>query len=132
MSIGTNYIFDPSKEELAVAEAVVAISVGSTEPEGKGTKKGMNLKLLALRTIDPPSRLTTPGIPNALNNVATGDRPLPPDEAFAAREGTEEKGVWNPPRGGMKRGVLAAIIKAVVEKGGVGEEVMEGLLGVEL
>ncbi|TID21833.1 putative 3 exoribonuclease family protein [Venturia nashicola] len=129
MSIGTNYIFDPSKEELAVAEAVVAISVGSTESEGKGN---MDLKLLALRTIDPPSRLTTPGIPNSLNNVATGDRPLPPDEAFAAREGTEEKGVWNPPRGGMKRGVLAAILKAVVKKGGIGEEVMEGLLGVEL
>lgn len=129
MTIGTNYIFDPSKEELAVAEAVVAISVGSIVSEGK---KDTELKLLALRTIDPPSRLTTPGIPNALNNVATGDRPLPPDEAFAAREGTEEKGVWNPPRGGMKRGILAAIIKAVVEKGGVGEDVMDGLLGVEL
>ncbi|KAE9980910.1 hypothetical protein BLS_008100 [Venturia inaequalis] len=129
MSIGRNYIFDPSKEELAVAEAVMAISVGSNELEGG---KSTDLKLLALRTIDPPSRLTTPGIPNALNNVATGDRPLPPDEAFAAREGTDEKGVWNPPRGGMKRGVLAAIITAVVEKGGVGEEVMEGLLGVEL
>lgn len=129
MSIGRNHIFDPSKEELAVAEAVMAISVGSNELEGG---KSTDLKLLALRTIDPPSRLTTPGIPNALNNVATGDRPLPPDEAFAAREGTDEKGVWNPPRGGMKRGVLAAIITAVVEKGGVGEEVMEGLLGVEL
>ncbi|QDS74643.1 hypothetical protein FKW77_009251 [Venturia effusa] len=128
MSIGTNYIFDPSKEELAVAEAVVAISVGSTGSE----EKEMKLKLLALRTIDPPSRLTTPGIPNALNNVATGNRPLPPDEAFAAREGTEEKGVWNPPRGGMRRGVIAAIIQAVVEKGGAGEEVMEGLLRVEL
>lgn len=133
MSIGTNYIFDPSKEELAVAEAVVAISVGSTVQEGKkSTGKEMDLKLLAIRTIDPPSRLTTPGTPNALNNVAKGDRLLPPDEAFAAREGTEEKGVWNPPRGGIKRGVLTSIIKAVVEKGGVGEEVMEGLLGVEL
>lgn len=131
MSIGTNYIFDPSKEELAVAEAVIAISVGLVE-EGKSLRKGIDLKLLALRTIDPPSRLTTPGIPNALNNAATGDRPLPPGEAFAAREGTVESGVWNPPRGGMKRAVLTAIIKAVVEKGGVGEEVMEGLLRVEL
>jgi exosome complex component RRP42 len=134
MSVGNNYVFDPSKEELAVAEAVVAVSVGSTEEsvKAKNKDKGMNLKLLALRTVDPPSRLTTPGIPNALNNVATGDRPLPLDEAFAAREGTDEKGVWNPPRGGMKRSVLAAVIKAVVEKGGVGEEVMEGLLDVKL
>jgi exosome complex component RRP42 len=133
MTVGNNYIFDPSKEELAVAEAVIAVSVGLAEEQAKKPEtEGMILKLLALRTVDPPSRLTTPGIPNALNNVATGDRPLPPDEAFAAREGTEEKGVWNPPRGGMKRGVLAAIIKTVVEKGGVGEEVMEGLLGVEL
>jgi exosome complex component RRP42 len=145
MSIGSNYIFDPSKEELAVAESVVAISAGLTEDssirtKGKGKEKrnakdkakGEGLRLLALRTIDPPSRLTPPGIPNALNNVATGLAPLRPDEAFAAREGTEEKGVWNPPRGGMKRGVLTSIIKAVVEAGGVGDEVMEGLLGVEL
>jgi len=127
MSVGSNFIFDPSKEELAVAESVLALSAGISD----ATKPDKGLRLLSIRTIDPPSRLTPPGIPNSLNNVATGVAPLPPDEAFAAREGTEERGVWNPPRGGMKRGVLGQIIKAVLAPGGVAEEVMDGLIHVE-
>jgi exosome complex component RRP42 len=125
VTVGSNFIFDPSKEELAVAEAVMALSAGTSNTSKK------NLRLLAMRTVDPPSRLTPPGIPNALNS-ASGSAPLPSEEAFAAREGTDERGVWNPPRGGMKRGVLAAIIKAVIDPGGVAEEVMDGLTHVEV
>jgi exosome complex component RRP42 len=128
IAVGPNFIFDPSKEELAVAEAVIALSAG-TANSATGDN---NLRLLSIRTIDPPSRLTPPGIPNALNSAATGSAPLPPDEQFAAREGTDELGVWNPPRGGMKRAVLAGIIKAVIEPGGVAQEVMDGLIHVEV
>lgn len=39
------------------------------------------------------------------------------------------QGVWNPPRGGMKRGLVAGVVKSVVEEGGVGEEVLEALEG---
>jgi exosome complex component RRP42 len=129
MSVGSNFIFDPSKEELAVAEAVVAVSAGAADAAAANASE--NLRLLSLRTIDPPSRLSPPGLPNALNHVAMGTQPLPPLEAFAARESTQDKGVWNPPRGGMKRQVVGQIIKAVLEPGGVAEEVMEGLINVE-
>lgn len=124
MSVGSNFVFDPSREELAVAEAVVAVSAGASAD-------GQSLRLLSLRTIDPPSRLSPPGLPNSLNHIAMGTAPLPPLEAFAARESTQDKGVWNPPRGGMKRQVVSQIIKAVLESGGVAEEVMEGLISVE-
>ncbi|KAI7207521.1 hypothetical protein KC333_g9408 [Hortaea werneckii] len=55
-------LFDPSREELAVADAVVAISLGVLPTEQK-------LSLLALRTIDPPSRLTGAGVPDRLNTT---------------------------------------------------------------
>jgi exosome complex component RRP42 len=126
MSVGSNFIFDPSKEELAVAEAVVAVSAGAAD-----AVDSKNLRLLSLRTIDPPSRLSPPGLPNALNHIAMGTAPLPPMEAFAAREGTQDKGVWNPPRGGMKRQIVSQIISSVLAPGGVAEEVMEGLINVE-
>lgn len=41
-------------------------------------------------------------------------------------------GVWRPRRGGVKRRVIASIVKMVLKKGGVGEEVLEGLEGVEV
>jgi exosome complex component RRP42 len=129
MSVGSNFIFDPSKEELAVAEAVIAVSAGMVEHDG--TQDAKSLRLLSLRTIDPPSRLSPPGLPNAMNHIAMGTGPLPPLEAFAAREITQDKGVWNPPRGGMKRQIVGQIIKAVLEPAGVAEEVMEGLINVE-
>lgn len=129
MSVGSNFIFDPSKEELAVAEAVIAVSAGMADSSmGKAAK---NLRLLSVRTIDPPSRISPPGLPTSLNHIATGSAPLPLLEAFAAREGIEDKGVWNPPRGGMKRQVVSQIIKGVLASGGVAEEVMEGLINVE-
>ncbi|KIW06550.1 uncharacterized protein PV09_02980 [Verruconis gallopava] len=128
MSVGPNFIFDPSKEELAVADGVLAVSAGMTE--AASLQSGTKLRLLSLRTIDPPSRLSPPGLPNALNHIAMGTAPLPPLEAFAAREATQDMGVWNPPRGGIKRQVVAQIVKAVLEPGGVAEEVMEGLVNV--
>jgi exosome complex component RRP42 len=50
---------------------------------------------------------------------------------LAAREKDEGRGVWRAPRGGVRRGVVAEAVKMVVAKGGVGEEVLGGLEGVE-
>ena len=77
MAVGNNIIFDPSKEELAVADVALAVSVGEGFTSGKGgdpdametEEGGRNLRLLSVRTIDPPSRLTPPGVPNATNTA---------------------------------------------------------------
>lgn len=127
MGVGQNIIFDPSKEELAVADAVLAISIA--ESTSSSTSKGV-LKPIAIRTIDPPSRLTGAGVPTALNTTAGGSG-ITASEALALREKDQGQTVWRPPRGGVKRGVMAKMIKMAVEEGGVGEEVLGGLAGVE-
>lgn len=135
MAVRDNIIFDPSKEELAVAEVVLAVSIGErsngVEDMEVDSEKARDLKLLAVRTIDPPSRLTPPGIPNALN-TATGGTASTTEQAASQRETTQEEGVWQPPRGGAKRKLIAAMIQKVLEQGGVAEEVLDGLDGVEL
>ena len=126
MSVGENVIFDPSKEELAVADAVVAISAIQTQHSSG------SLKMVALRTIDPPSRLTAAGVPDSLNTTAGAGGNMPHAEAMASREKDRANAVWRPPRGGVRRAVLMKMIKIATEATGVGEEVMQGLAGVEL
>jgi exosome complex component RRP42 len=124
ISVGDNVIFDPNREEIAVADAVLAISV--TRGEGE------RLKLLSIRTIDPPSRLTQPGIPNSENVNMLGATPAE-EIALSQATGEEEvSGVWRPRRGGVKRSVVANMVRTVLKKGGVGEEVLGGLEGVEV
>lgn len=122
ISVGDNVIFDPNREEIAVADAVLAISV---------TRSGDSetLKLLSIRSIDPPSRLTQPGIPNSENVNMLGATAAPGEETGGQEE---VEGVWRPRRGGVKRSVIARMVKTVLGKGGVGEEVLEGLEGVEV
>ncbi len=137
MVVKDNIIFDPSKEELAVAEVVLAVSVRekSQGVVGAGmdinSGRTRNLSLLAVRTIDPPSRLTPPGVPNALN-TATGGTAATNEQNSTQRETLDEEGVWQPPRGGAKRKLIAAMIQKVLEQGGVAEEVLDGLEAVEL
>jgi exosome complex component RRP42 len=137
MAVKDNIIFDPSKEELAVAEVVLAVSVGekSQGVVGAGmdidSGRTRNLSLLAVRTIDPPSRLTPPGVPNALN-TATGGTVATTEQTSTQRETLDEEGVWQPPRGGAKRKLIAAMIQKVLEQGGIAEEVLDGLEAVEL
>ena len=123
MSVGENIIFDPSHNELAVADSVLAISAAQSSDSG--------LNMVALRTIDPPSRLTAAGIPSTTTSTNSGTASISHAEALAIREKDEGQNVWRPPRGGVKRGLVAKMIKAVVEQGGVGQEVMDGLQGVE-
>ena len=133
MAVGNNVIFDPAKEELAVADVAVAVSVGDTA-RAKGEKAdegGRNLRLLSIRTIDPPSRLTPPGVPNE-KNLATG---LPTQEKQPESRAVETQsveGVWKAPRGGAKLAIIGAMVQKVLEKGGIADEVLDGLEAVEL
>ncbi|KAI9741239.1 MAG: hypothetical protein M1834_002955 [Cirrosporium novae-zelandiae] len=137
MSVGDNIIFDPTREELAVADAVLAVSVSvlSTPTTSTSTIQGKTSRefsILALRTVDLPGRLTNPGIPNSMNTATGGVAPKSEEEGVLMREMmATEKGVWRPPRGGMNREVLKKMVGLVVEKGGVAEEVLEGLEGLE-
>lgn len=140
MAVGDNIIFDPSKEELAVADSALAVSVGPVDapPEAMdvdvdaeaGVESSRSLRLLSVRTIDPPSRLTAPGVPNAVNVAAWGQPTQDPGARPAETESVE--GVWRAPRGGAKISVLGAMVQKVLEKGGVADEVLEGLEAVDL
>ena len=139
MAVRDNIIFDPTKEELAVAEVVLAVSVSENTEAGTeqdamdiDSVKSRELKLLAVRTIDPPSRLTHPGVPNTLNTATGGSAASTTEQASTQRETMEEEGVWQPPRGGAKRKLIAAMISKVLEPKGVAEEVLDGLDTVEL
>lgn len=140
MAVKDNIIFDPNKEELAVAEVVLAVSIGELSRGGEeggaidvgSSNGGRDLRLLAVRTIDPPSRLTHPGVPNTLNTATGGTAAGTTEQASNQREAMVEEGVWQPPRGGAKRKLIAAMIQKVLERGGVAEEVLDGLDAVEL
>ncbi|KAH7134770.1 ribosomal protein S5 domain 2-type protein [Dactylonectria estremocensis] len=133
VAVGDNVIFDPAKEELAVAETALAVSVAEVRRARDAggmdvDSKGRQLSLLSIRTIDPPSRLTPPGVPHTTN---TSESAFAPAKLQKAGE-QEMEGVWKAPLGGTKFGVLDGIIQAVLEKGGVADEVLDGLDGVEL
>ena len=152
MAVGSNIIFDPSKEELSVADMMLAVSVTSEvhvrkdeedndemldEKERTGSRRKMIL--LSIRTIDTPARLTTPGVPDALDNTTTdegvrrgGGAGLLQPDASAKREMGDVEGVWKPPRGGVKRGIISEIVKKAMAPGGVAEEVLDGLEMVDL
>ena len=98
-------------------------------------KQERSLRLLAVRTIDPPSRLTPPGVPNFLNTATGGLQPSPqvgvPKLASTPRTDESTEGVWSPPVGGAKRATTAAMVRKALERGGVAEEVLDGLDGVD-
>ncbi|KKK13247.1 3' exoribonuclease family protein [Aspergillus rambellii] len=129
ISVAENVIFDPSREEIAVADAVLAVSVAYDSNSDR-------LKLLSIRTVDPPSRLTQPGVPTSENATTLGAGGAGvAEESVVVNPSTGEEevpGVWRPRRGGVKRATIARIVKMVLEKGGVGEEVLEGLEGVQV
>ncbi|KAJ6049819.1 hypothetical protein N7460_002745 [Penicillium canescens] len=122
ISVGENIIFDPNREEIAVADAVLAISVTRTGDSD-------TLKLLSIRTIDPPSRLTQSGIPNSENvNMLGATAPSDDPALLNPATGEEEVSrVWRPRRGGVKRSVIARMVKTVLEKGVLGRRFLKGL-----
>lgn len=130
ITVGDNIIFDPSKEELGVAETALAVSVA----EAASSQEGRDLKLLSIRTVDPPSRLTPPGVPNTMNVATSGNAvaQAPVAQKLQQEEARETQGVWRAPLGGTKFAVVGEVIEAVLRKGGVAEEVLDGLDGVEV
>jgi exosome complex component RRP42 len=126
MAVGPNIIFDPCKEELAVADAVLAIACTNTSSSTTGAR------IVSIRTIDPPSHLTPPGIPNSMNSATGGVAPTSSADALTQRELLAASGVWTPPRGGMKRNLISQVTKMVVEQGGVAEEVISALAAIEV
>lgn len=126
MAVGQNIIFDPWKEELAVADAVLAIACTNAKSSATGAR------LVSIRTIDPPSHLTPPGVPNSMNSATGGTVPTSSADALTQRELLANSGVWTPPRGGMKRGLISQVVKTVVESGGVAEEVINALQSIEV
>ncbi|OAP55926.1 hypothetical protein AYL99_10078 [Fonsecaea erecta] len=103
--VGENIIFDPSREELAVADSIIAVSVGNTTKEGE-------FQLLATRMINTPARDTMKGVP------LSGE----------TQEWVDVPGVWRPRIGGVKRALLKKVINTVLTKG-VAQDVMSGLDG---
>lgn len=136
VAVGDNVIFDPAKEELAVAETALAVSVAEVRKErSKGDMEidsGRELRLLSIRTVDPPSRLTPPGVANAVNVATSGTPAKQSQQQQQEMDGQPPEGVWKAPLGGTKFGVLDGIIQAVLDKGGIADEVLDGLEGVEL
>ncbi|KFG81753.1 putative 3' exoribonuclease family protein (Rrp42) [Metarhizium anisopliae] len=135
IGVGDNIIFDPSKEELAVAETALAVSVGEvreeTKPGGMNVDSRRELRLLSMRTVDPPSRLTPPGVPNSINVAANGASAGSTTKQQA--DGHQAvQGVWKAPLGGSKFSVMNSIVEAVLEKGGVADEILDGLESVDL
>jgi exosome complex component RRP42 len=126
MAVGPNIIFDPCKEELAVADAVLAIACTNAAASTTGAR------IVSIRTIDPPSHLTPPGIPNSMNSATGGTVPTSSADALTQRELLATSGVWTPPRGGMKRNLISQVTKMVVENGGVAEEVIAALAAIEV
>jgi exosome complex component RRP42 len=148
MAVGDNIIFDPSKEELAVADCALAVSVGEADipindaeaaaamdidVDAEVKTEDRALRLLSVRTIDPPSRLTAPGVPNAVNAAAWGQgAPVAKETGLRAAETGNVEGVWKAPRGGTKITLIGTMVQKILEKGGVADEILEGLDGVEL
>ena len=92
MAVGDNIIFDPTRQELNVADLILAVSMVSIPhhrhhhhsiPDGDTVvdddsgggehvkrddlqgKKSNEIRIVAVRTIDSPARLTTPGQPSS-------------------------------------------------------------------
>jgi exosome complex component RRP42 len=110
--VGENMIFDPSREELAAADAIVAVSVGKS---AVGSEKE-DFRILAVRMIETPARDTMKGVP------ASGE----------SMEGQDVPGVWRPKLGGIKRSLLKDVMRVVMgndNKSGVAKEVVDGLEG---
>ena len=107
VSLGTNVFFDPSREELAVADSVIAVTLISTMNAG--------LKVLAIRTIDPPARHSISSSPT-----------LGGEPGFSLAQ-DEQEGMWTSRKGGMKRALLGKIVELCTQPDGVGQQVLAAL-----
>ena len=137
-AVSGNIFHDPSKEELAVAESVLAISVVETHKASGTVREGerqRSVQLCSMRMIDPPSRRTAPGVPSGTKQ--TVGEMLEGGGVSAASvqisdEAARPEGLWRAPVGGTKLHMIERMIEAVMEPGGGADEVLDGLEGVEI
>lgn len=117
MAVGPNIFFDPSREELAVADVVMSLTFAVLSSTGKNAQAEQKhgVKLLAIRMVEPPGRRLT-------TVVGTVEGSDDQDEGGGG-------GVWKKRVGGVGRDVVRRMVDLVVRKGGVGEEVLAGLEG---
>lgn len=101
-SVGSNIFFDPSREELAVADAVAVLTITSTQ--GGGTK------VVAIRSIDSPANFST------ASDLAGAEK--------AQNTSEDSEGVWRPKRGGMTLDVVRDMVQLSSKLGGVGDEIL--------
>ncbi|RMD41189.1 hypothetical protein DV735_g3968, partial [Chaetothyriales sp. CBS 134920] len=107
VTVNDNIVFDPSHEEIKVADNMLAISI---QPEPTADKA--SYKMLSLRMIDTPARDTMKGV------ARDGD----------SHQGRLVPGVWKPRVGGINRQLLNDVA-TVVLAGGVADDVISGLDG---
>jgi len=124
MTVVDNIIFDPSMEELAVAESLIAVSLSF--PRASDTTQTQSAQILSIRSIDPPSRMTALGIPNSVNSE-TGAQYGSIEEAIAARESNASQDLWNPPRGGLKRTLMKRLLVEIFGPNGIIHDLKSGL-----
>lgn len=125
VAVGPNVFFDPSREELAVADVVLSVtftSSSSSPPRSTPSKKHPSaddettqtpVHLLAIRTVEPPGRRLTSAVGTVEERSSDAGGP----------------GTWKKRAGGVRRDVVNQIVTLIVSKGGVGEEVLAGLEG---
>ncbi|KAB8338960.1 hypothetical protein FH972_021900 [Carpinus fangiana] len=138
ITIGDNIIFDPTKEELAVANGVVAVSV-APQLTTVAAPAETSLELVAIRFVDPPSRLTPAGILNSRNPAtaagvaaSTSTTQQTPSVHGRSGAGQGQNAVWSPPCGGLNRKLLAKIMVAILQTDGVAFQILEALAAVEI
>lgn len=119
VTVGSNVFFDPTREEIMVADSLYAISVAVDENSGAHT-------LVSMQSLDAPSRTSPLGIPASMSASGDGTR-AKHDDIIAAREANDDETVWTPPRGGLKPQLLSTILKKTLGPGGVAEEILASL-----
>ncbi|PHH83389.1 hypothetical protein CDD82_1618 [Ophiocordyceps australis] len=132
--VGNNILFDPARQELAVAETALAVSVAEVRKPSAQQQdtQGRNVQLLSTRSIDPPSRLTPPGVSNAANVATSGASSATAQSTQRIVANGQELGVWRAPVGGTKLAVLNQIIQTVLVKGGIAQDVLDALEAIEV
>jgi len=128
VTVGDNLLFDPGQDELAVADSVIAISLAETQTANDNTRQ---MSVVSIRLVDPPARFTHPGIPDSMNQATGGKPPNSEEELIAMTERSDPQKVWRVPRGGIRRGLVAQVISAVLAKDGVAAEVLDALAAVD-
>ena len=124
-------LLDPTRPELAVADCIVALSLGilsspfstsaaqqpppphhRTPPQPQDT---LRFSITSLRTLDPPARDTFPGSADAAGGPSTHAQ-----NATVATDEVPPAGVWRPKAGGVRPGLFGECVRAVTGSGETG------------